>query len=66
MCQVKITTIGSKTFRIADIKEKYISNVIDAANQCDIIDRIVLFGSATGGECKEESDIDLAIFGNQT
>ena len=66
MCQVKTTTIGSQTFRIADIKEKYINNVIDAANQCDIIDRIVLFGSATGGECKEESDIDLAIFGNQT
>ena len=66
MCQVKTTTIGSQTLRIADIKEKYISNVIDAANQCDIIDRIVLFGSATGGECKEESDIDLAIFGNQT
>ena len=32
MCQLKMTTVGSKTFKVADIKEKYIGIVIDAAN----------------------------------
>ena len=66
MCRVKTTTIQDKTFKVAEIKEKYIRNVIDAAGQCDLIDKIVLFGSCTGSKCKIESDIDLAIFGNQT
>ena len=44
MCRVKTTTIRDMTFSVAEIKEKYIRNVIDAASQCDLIDRIVLFG----------------------
>ena len=66
MCRVKTTTIQDKTFSVAEIKEKYIKNVIDAASQCDLIDRIVLFGSCTGSKCKDDSDIDLAIFGSET
>ena len=66
MCIVKTSNIQNTTFKVADIKEKYIRNVIDAASQCDIIDRIILFGSCTGTKCTEDSDIDLAIFGNQT
>lgn len=66
MCRVKTTTIQDTTFNVAEIKEKYIRNVIDAASQCDLIDRIVLFGSSTSTKCKDDSDIDLAIFGNET
>ena len=66
MCRVKTTTIRDMTFSVAEIKEKYIRNVIDAASQCDLIDRIVLFGSCTGNRCKDDSDIDLAIYGSET
>lgn len=66
MCRVKTTTIQDKTFKVAEIKEKYIRNVVDAAGQCDLIDKIVLFGSCTGNKCRNESDIDLAIFGSET
>ena len=66
MCRVKTTTIQDTTFNVAEIKEKYIRNVIDAASQCDLIDRIVLFGSCTGNRCKDDSDIDLAIYGSET
>lgn len=66
MCIVKTMNIGGKTFKVADIKQKYMNNIVEAANDCDIIDRVVLFGSSTGEHCKETSDIDLAIFGKQT
>ena len=66
MCRVKTTTIQDTTFNVAEIKEKYIRNVIDAASQCDLIDRIVLFGSSTSTKCRDDSDIDLAIFGSET
>ncbi len=39
-------------------------NIINAAKECDYIDRVVLFGSSTETCCKEDSDIDLAVFGN--
>ena len=66
MCKVVKMKIGDRNIRVADIKKKYIRNIVDAASQCDLIDRIVLFGSSVRDSCKEESDIDLAIFGNQT
>ena len=66
MCKIKEITINNRTFKVADIKHKYIQNVIDAAQKCDLIDRIVLFGSSIETRCKKDSDIDLAIFGNQT
>ena len=66
MCRLKEVTTVNRTFKVADIKYKYIQNVIDAAEKCDLIDKIVLFGSSIETYCKEESDIDLAIFGNQT
>ena len=50
---------------MADIKQKYVPNIIDAAKKCDYIDKIVLFGSALEERCSEKSDIDLAVFGNQ-
>lgn len=66
MCQVVDYQIGDRTVRVADIKTKYLDTIVDAAGGCKYIDRIVLFGSATQDRCKASSDIDLAIFGNQS
>ena len=64
MCKVVKMKIGDRTIRVADIKKKYIENIVDAAKECDYIDRVVLFGSSIESRCKEDSDIDLAVFGN--
>ena len=66
MCRVVELNIDGRLIRVADVKQKYMANIIDAAPKCDYIDRVVLFGSACGQRCTEESDIDLAILGNQT
>ena len=66
MCKVTAYTINGRTIQMADIKQKYVANIIDAARKCDYIDKIILFGSALEERCKESSDIDLAIFGNTT
>ena len=65
MCTLKTMTIGDRSFSVADVKQKYIENIIDAAMKCDIIDRVVLFGSSLEERCKESSDIDIAVFGSQ-
>lgn len=65
MCQVLSMDVGSHHIRVAEIKQKYIQNIIDAASQCDLIDRVVLFGSSIEERCRENSDIDIAVFGNQ-
>ncbi len=64
MCKVIERKIGNRKIKVADIKFKYMENIINAAKECDYIDRVVLFGSSTGTRCKEDSDIDLAVFGN--
>lgn len=66
MCVVREMTIGDKTINVADIKMKYMNNIADAASDCDTIDKIVLFGSSIRDTCQEGSDIDLAVFGNQS
>ncbi len=65
MCKIVTMNIDNRMIRVADIKTKYVENIIDAAKKCDIIDRIIMFGSSIEARCKEDSDIDLAIFGNQ-
>ena len=65
MCKVLPMTIGSRQIHVAEIKQKYIRNIIDAASQCDLIDRVVLFGSSLQERCRDTSDIDIAVFGNQ-
>ena len=65
MCKVMEMTIGNRTIHVADIKQKYISNIVDAARKCDLIDQIMLFGSSIDERCTEDSDIDLAIFGSK-
>ncbi len=64
MCKVTTMTVDNRQIHVADIKQKYIENIINAASECDYIDRVILFGSALESRCKEESDIDLAVFGN--
>jgi predicted nucleotidyltransferase len=65
MCKVTAFTIDGRTIHMADIKQKYVANIIDAARKCDYIDKIILFGSALEERCRENSDMDLAVFGNQ-
>ena len=66
MCRVIETDVGDRKVKIAEIKQKYLMNIIDAARECNYVDRIVLFGSSIEERCTEESDIDLAVFGNLT
>ena len=66
MCMVKTIQINNRTIRVAEIKQKYIENVIDAAHKCSLIDRVILFGSCLEERCSESSDIDIAVFGTQT
>ena len=48
---------------VAEIKHKYIENIIKQAAKCKNIKRIMLFGSALEERCQESSDIDIAVFG---
>ena len=65
MCKVIPMNVGTRQIRVAEIKQKYIQNIIDAARECDLIDRVVLFGSSLQERCRDSSDIDIAVFGNQ-
>ncbi|MBR5970402.1 MAG: nucleotidyltransferase domain-containing protein [Lachnospiraceae bacterium] len=64
MGTLKPMRIGNRTIRVAGVKQKYIGNIIHAAEQCRYIERIVLFGSSVQDTCTVDSDIDLAVFGN--
>lgn len=50
---------------VADIKKNYIKNIIEQAKKCSIIDKVILFGSSIEERCTEDSDIDIAVFGNK-
>ncbi len=65
MCNLTTINIDDRQIKVADIKEKYMSNIVDAAQKCDFIERVVLFGSSIEERCSETSDIDLAVFGTQ-
>ncbi len=66
MCELTTIDVGNRTINVADNKREYIRNIIEAASKCDYIDRVVLFGSSITTRCTDESDIDLAVFGNKT
>lgn len=51
---------------VADIKLRHIDNISAQAEKCRNITRIVLFGSSLEARCTNRSDIDIAVFGNQT
>ena len=64
MCKIVSIDIGGKKVNIADIKVDYILNIADAASKCSYIDKVVLFGSSIEDRCTDQSDIDIAVFGN--
>ena len=66
MCNVTTLQLDSGTIKVADIKKAAVINVAQNAALCKNISKIVLFGSSMGKNCTEESDIDLAIFGDQS
>lgn len=51
---------------VAEIKHKYIENIIMQAANCKNIKRIMLFGSALEERCQDSSDIDIAVFGDSS
>ena len=65
MCKLVDIRIDNRRIRVADIKRKYIPNIVISAKECDYIDKVVLFGSSISEDCTEDSDIDIAVFGNQ-
>ncbi len=66
MCQLVALDINGRTINVASLKVNYIKNIIDNISRCDLIDKVVLFGSSLEERCTENSDIDLAIFGTKS
>ncbi len=50
---------------VADIKLPYIRNISEVAERTSNICRIMLFGSSIEDRCTDNSDIDIAVFGNK-
>lgn len=50
---------------VADIKFNHIKNISEQAGKTKHIYRIVLFGSSVEERCTENSDIDIAVFGDK-
>ncbi|MCD7744328.1 MAG: nucleotidyltransferase domain-containing protein [Lachnospiraceae bacterium] len=62
MCELsRVKTNFETEVSIAEIKIKYVENIIKTAPMCQSIAEIVLFGSVLEGRCTENSDIDLLI-----
>jgi len=66
MGQLVEMKIDDKIIKIADVKRKYIENIMECAKDYGFIDRVVLFGSSLTENCNEGADIDIAIFGSKT
>ena len=64
MCQLVSLKANGKVIKVAGVKMDYIKNIIDKASLCELIDKIVLFGSCLNEKCTEDSDIDIAVFGS--
>lgn len=63
MCKlVPIKTNYGEEVLVADIKKDFIEKIIRSAENCPIIDKIMLFGSSITNRCKEGSDVDFAVF----
>ncbi len=65
MSQLVEMKINNKIIKIADVKRKYIENIMECAREYGFIDRVILFGSSLTEDCDEASDVDIAIFGNR-
>ena len=65
MCKVIKMQARGKSFKVADIKQECVENIINAASTCDSIDKIILFGSSITNKCKKDSDVDIAVYGSK-
>ena len=61
----KLRQLHKDTY-VADIKYDYIVNIVDQAEKCKGIDKVVLFGSSLSESCNNNSDIDIAVKGSIT
>lgn len=62
MCQmVSINTNFDTEIEVADIKKDVIENIIEAADMCNHICQIILFGSVIESRCTIDSDVDMLI-----
>ena len=59
MCQLVSLDVNGKTINVASLKIEYIKNIIDNISRCNLIDKVVLFGSSLEERCTENSDIDI-------
>ena len=64
MGRVQPLKLQGKTVRVASNKHDYIRNIVKCAEMCDHIQKIVLFGSVLESRCRDQSDIDIAVFGD--
>ena len=65
MCKVTTINVDDRKVHIAELKLPAVKNIIEVVRQNDLFDKVILFGSATGDRCKEDSDIDIAVFGTE-
>lgn len=62
MCRMaSVKTNFNTEIQVADIKKEVIENIIEAANVCNKICQIILFGSVIESRCQEDSDIDMLV-----
>ena len=56
--------------KINPIKRAKVEKGIDLIEKCNarekVVDKMIIFGSATGDECTEESDIDVCLVSDYT
>ena len=65
MCKLStVSTNYGEEVSVAEIKKEYIDNIIHAAEMCNKIDEIILFGSSIEERCTVNSDIDIAVISN--
>ena len=58
--------VYGQIYQVADIKKDYIMNIMQSAKLCPGISKIYLFGSCLEERCREESDVDITVFGDLT
>ena len=58
------TNIGTEVL-VADIKLDFIKGLVESAKNVSSIEKIVLFGSSLRTDCREDSDVDFAIYANE-
>lgn len=67
MCKlISIKNSKNEDISVADVKKDYIVNIIKSCSLCEKIETVILFGSSIEERCKNESDIDIAVFGDES